>query len=78
MFTALCWGDLTVSIIEKNNIKVSIVGLVMAVLAALGIMHASQLQILGGDLQNQFVVGYIIVALFCILFHYMTKNRGKA
>ena len=48
------------------------------VLAALGIIYAPQLQVLGGGLQNQFIVGYLIVAIFCILFHYMTKNREKA
>ena len=77
MFTALCWGAITVFIIDKNYIKASIVGFVMAVLAAIGVMHAPRLQFLAGGLQNQFVVGYIIVAVFCILFHYLA-NKGNA
>ena len=75
MFTALCWGAITVFLIDRDYKKASMVGVVMTVLAAVGLIHAPRLQILGGGLQNQFVIGYVIVTVFCIIFHFLTVNN---
>ena len=75
MFTALCWGAITVFLIDRNYKKASVVGLVMAAFAAVGLIHSPRLQILGGGLQNEFAVGYVIVAVFCFIFHYLTVNN---
>ncbi len=71
MFTALLWGAITVFLIDKQYKKASAIGLTMAVMAAFGLMHAPRLQFMGGGLQNEFVIGYLIVAVFCYGFSYL-------
>lgn len=78
MFTALLWGAITVFLIDKQYKRAAAVGATMAVLAAFGLMHAPRLQFMGGGLQNQFVIGYVIVALFCLAFSFIEAPGDRA
>lgn len=75
MFTALCWGAVAVFIIDKNYKKASIVGVVMAALAGVGLIHAPRLQLFtNSPIQTQFVLGYLVLATFCFAYPYLVPD----
>ena len=74
MFTALLLGAMTVFLMDRHYIKASICGFIMAAFAFVGLMHAPRLM-WGTDfstLQGQFVIGYLIVAGFCLAYHFIS------
>lgn len=73
MFTALLLGALTVFLMERHYIRASICGFIMAVFAFVGLTHAPRLMLATdfSSMQWQFVVGYLIVAGFCLVYHFI-------
>jgi len=73
MFTALLLGALTVFLMERQYIKASIAGFVMAAFSFVGLMHAPRLMLLSdfSTMQGQFFIGYLIVAGFCLAYHFL-------
>jgi len=73
MFTALLLGALTVFLMDRHYIKASICGFIMAAFSFVGLMHAPKLMLATdfSTLQGQFVIGYLIVAGFCLAYHFI-------
>lgn len=74
MFTALCWGAVTAFLIDRDYVKAAIMSGTMSILAMFGFMHAPTIRFLGGGLQNQFVIGYVVMTLFFLGYDYMYKK----
>lgn len=73
MFTALLLGALTVFLMERHYIKASICGFIMAALSFVGLMHAPRLMLVSdfSTTQGQFFIGYLVVAGFCLAYHFL-------
>ncbi|MEW6661607.1 MAG: NCS2 family permease [Bacillota bacterium] len=78
MFTAICWGAIAAFLIDRDYRKAAVTGVVMAVLAAVGLIHAPKLQLLVTPAQTQFAIGYLILAGFCFVYPYLVPKDAPA
>lgn len=75
MFTALLWGALAVFFIEQQWVKATVAALILALLGSIGIIHAPKLVWMNPAAQ-EFVWGYLALAVLCAAFGLLHKARG--
>lgn len=74
MFTAILWGALAVFFIDRQWVKAAVAALVLALLAAVGLVHAPKLTFMAAS-ATEFVWGYLTLAALCGAFA-LAEQRG--